>query len=261
MFNIWPDHTPINFIIYQAEHDAGYQKLTRHFSTDQPVTMSTPSAKAADSLRAKQKPLKDRYRSDPSSALVTLSSSGSLESTAPLTCSLSAGQAAKKVAGLHAAAGGEGFDASGELCSGDMLLESLVACFGVTIRAVATAMGIEIQGGSVIAEGDLDFRGTMGIKDENGESAPVGFKAIRLVVRLEVDDSEKEKVEKLLQLSERYCVVLQTIAKGVSVEVKTGHVGPAVPDARNEKDKDEAVDGAGEGMNPIAGNEEVLKLN
>ena len=184
--------------------------------------MATAASEAAESLRAKQKPLKDKYRSDASSALVTLSSSGSLESSAPLTCSLAAGQAAKKVAGLHAAAGGEGFDASGELCSGDMLLESLVACFGVTVRAVSTAMGVEIQGGSVFAEGDLDFRGTMGIKDADGNACPVGFKAIRVIVRLEVEDSEKEKAEKLLQLSERYCVVLQTIAHGVKVEVKTG---------------------------------------
>jgi uncharacterized OsmC-like protein len=199
--------------------------------------MSTPAAKAAETLRAKQKPLKDSYRSDPSSAVVTLSSSGTLESSTPLTCSLSTGAAAKKVAGLHKAAGGEGFDASGELCSGDMLLESLVACFGVTIRAVATAMGIELQGGSVIVEGDLDFRGTLGIKGQDGEAVDVGFKAIRLIVRLDMDDSERDKAEKLIQLSERYCVVLQTIAKGVKVEVKTGHVGPAQPDTR----KDSAV--------------------
>ena len=223
--------------------------------------MATPGSKAAETLRAKQKPLKDKYRSDASSALITLTSTGSLESSAPLTCSLSASQAAKKVAGLHEAAGGEGFDASGALCSGDMLLESLVACFGVTVRAVSTAMGMEIEGGSVIAEGDLDFRGTMGIKDENGNACPVGFKAIRLTVRLEVNDMEKEKVDKLLQLSERYCVVLQTIAQGVKVEVKTGHIGKPVPDVRSDGGVDDEVQGNGEGMVPVAGNGEVLKLN
>lgn len=225
--------------------------------------MATAASKAAETLRAKQKPLKDKYRTDASAALVTLSSSGSLESSAPLTCSLATGQAAKKVAGLHQAAGGKGFDASGELCSGDMLLESLVACFGVTVRAVSTAMGVAIQGGSVIAEGDLDFRGTMGIKDEEGNACPVGFKAIRLIVRLEVEEGEKEKVEKLLQLSERYCVVLQTIAQGVKVEVKLGHLGKAVPDVRKDSGvgEEDDVGGQGEGMVPIAGSDDVLRLN
>lgn len=181
-------------------------------------------AEAAATLREKQKPLKDQYRSDPKSALVTLTSSGTLKSSAPLTCSLSTGAAANKVAGLHSAAGGRGFDASGELCSGDMLLESLVACFGVTVRAVATAMSIPIQGGDIKVSGDLDFRGTMGIKDPNGQAVPVGFKAIRLDVKLDVDDEYKDSVAKLMELSERYCVVLQTLNAGVKVETKVENI-------------------------------------
>lgn len=141
-----------------------------------------------------------------------------------------------------------------------MLLESLVACFGVTIRAVATSLGIPIKDGTVIAEGDLDFRGTMGIKDPEGNAVPVGFTRIRLIVRLDVDEDQKDKVDKLIQLSERYCVVLQTIKGGVDVETKLGHVGGAVPNARN--DGDEAVDGGqGEGMSNLPPDEDVIKLN
>ncbi|KAJ9494980.1 hypothetical protein H2202_009455 [Exophiala xenobiotica] len=223
--------------------------------------MSDAATAAANTLRTKQKPLKDQYRSNPSTALVTLSSSGNLDPTSTsLTCSLSAGQAARKVAGLHQAAGGEGFDASGELCSGDMLLESLVACFGVTVRAVATSLGIPINNGTITAEGDLDFRGTMGIKDPQGNAVPVGFKTIRLIVRLDVDEEHKSKVDKLVELSERYCVVLQTIRNGVTVEAKLGHVGNVVPDARN--DADEGADGEdGSGIQDVPGNEDVLKLN
>lgn len=175
---------------------------------------------ASSILRAKQKPLKDAYRSDPTSALVTLTSTGSLDATTPLTCSLSTGSSIKKLAGLHSAAGGEGFDASGELCSGDMLLESLVACFGVTIRAVATAMSIPIASGSVTCSGDLDFRGTMGIKDSEGGAVGVGFQKIVLSVGLEVEEEYKASVPKLIELSERYCVVLQTLKAGVKVETK-----------------------------------------
>lgn len=224
--------------------------------------MTTPAENAAESLRAKQKPLKDRYRSDPSAAFITLHSSGDLDPTSTsLTCSLaSAGAAQKKVAGLHELAGGEGFDASGELCSGDMLLESLVACYGVTLRAVATAMGIEIRGGTVIVEGDLDFRGTMGIKSNDGP-VPVGFQAIRLRVRLEVGPDDEEKVPKLVELSERYCVVLQTLKRGVNVEIKLGHVGKAVPDARSDGQIRESEDGKGEGMDPAVSNDDVLKVN
>ena len=226
--------------------------------------MSDAGARAAETLRSKQKPLKDKYRSDPSSALVTLSSSGTLDPTSTsLTCSLSTGAAAKKVAGLHKAAGGEGFDASGELCSGDMLLESLVACFGVTVRAVATALGIPINNGTVTTEGDLDFRGTMGIKDSDGNAAPVGFTKIRLIVRLDVDEEHKSKVDKLIELSERYCVVLQTIKAGVQVETKLGHVGNIMPAARS--DGDEAANGTDgaqvEGTADLPPDEDVLKLN
>ncbi|KAK6383850.1 hypothetical protein LTS17_003142 [Exophiala oligosperma] len=214
--------------------------------------MSDAATVAANTLRAKQKPLKDKYRSDPSSALVTLSSSGSLDPTSTsLTCSLAAGQAARKVAGLHKAAGGEGFDASGELCSGDMLLESLVACFGVTVRAVATSLGIPMNRGSVTVEGDLDFRGTMGIKDSDGNAVPVGFKNIRLIVQLDVDEEHKSKVDKLIELSERYCVVLQTIRNGVNVETKLG----SVPDTG--KSNENPLDGDQD----IPANEDVLKLN
>ena len=221
--------------------------------------MSDAATVASNTLRAKQKPLKDKYRSDPSSALVTLSSSGSLDPTSTsLTCSLSTGAAARKVAGLHQAAGGEGFDASGELCSGDMLLESLVACFGVTVRAVATSLGIPLNGGSIMVEGDLDFRGTMGVKDSDGNAVPVGFKKIRLITRLEMDDEYKSKAETLIQLSQRYCVVLQTL-KGVDVEATLGHVGNVGPDARSENDsRTDDVNGKGQ---DVPANEDVLKIN
>jgi uncharacterized OsmC-like protein len=230
--------------------------------------MADAASKASETLRAKQKPLKDRYRSEPSSARVTLTSTGNLDPTSSsLTCSLSTGSAAKKIAGLHKAAGGEGFDASGELCSGDMLLESLVACFGVTIRAVSTSMGIPINDGTVNAEGDLDFRGTMGIKDPDGSAVPVGFTKIRLIVRIDVDEEHKKSVEKLISLSERYCVVLQTIRSGTEIETRLGHVGKAVPDARHDASKvsngadQSGGDEQGKTMADIPTDEEVLKLN
>lgn len=215
---------------------------------------SDPATIAANTLRAKQKPLKDKYRSDPSSALVTLSSSGTLDPTSTsLTCSLSAGTAARKVAGLHKAAGGEGFDATGELCSGDMLLESLVACFGVTVRAVATSMGIAIKDGSIKVEGDLDFRGTMGIKDADGNAVPVGFKKIRLIVRIEVDnDEDKSKLDKLIELSERYCVVLQTLRAGVQVETSLSSGDDMSEGAHRANSNAEQN---------IPANENVLKVN
>lgn len=214
-------------------------------------------SEAATKLREKQKPLKDKYRSDPSSALVTLSSTGSLDQG--LSCSLATASQVKKVAGLHPAAGGAGFDASGELCSGDMLLESLVACFGVTVRAVATSMAIPIDGGSITCQGDLDFRGTLGIKDPDGQAVPVGFKDIQLIVRLEVGDEHKESVEKLIQLSERYCVVLQTIKQGVNIETKLGHIGRVGPDARKDENKEQA-DGAGQGSERTVSNDELIRL-
>ena len=176
---------------------------------------------AAAALREKQAPIKDRYKSDPSSAIVTLKSSGTLDSSS-ITCKLDTGrqinEAKQKVAGLHQLAGGDDPEISGELCSGDMLLEALVACAGVTLKAVATALNIPIKEGTVRAEGDLDFKGTMGV-DRN---APVGFTAIRLGFELKLDDGaevSEDKIEKLGKLTERYCVVLQTIAKKPELSV------------------------------------------
>lgn len=173
----------------------------------------------ATSLRAAQASLKSHYKDDPSSAILTLKSTGTLSSTS-IACSLSSGpaisSAKQKVAGLHPAAGGSDPEVSGELCSGDMLLEALVACAGVTLKAVATAMEIEIRNGEVRAEGDLDFKGTMGV-DKN---ATVGFVEIRMAFVLDTD-AEQAKVDKLVQLTERYCVVLQTIGKGPKISVSS----------------------------------------
>jgi uncharacterized OsmC-like protein len=154
-----------------------------------------------DELRALQAPLKDRYRTAPEAALVTLRASG--EATDALSCKVSTGRALVE-AGLHPATGGDGT----LLCSGDMLLEALVACSGVTLRAVATSIGVDLRGARVHAEGDIDFRGTLGVERD----APVGFAAIRL--RFEVDtDASAEQQETLLRLTERYCVVLQTLRR------------------------------------------------
>lgn len=176
---------------------------------------------AAAALREKQAPLKEEYKSNPSSAVITLSSKGSLDSSG-ITCKLETGKAIsdakQKIAGLHQKAGGEGEEISGELCSGDMLLEALVACAGVTLKAVSTALDIPIKKGTVHAEGDLDFKGTMGV-DRN---APVGFTAIRLGFDLQLEEGKEvsdEKIEKLGKLTERYCVVLQTIAKKPELSV------------------------------------------
>ncbi|WP_329097423.1 OsmC family protein [Actinomadura citrea] len=158
-------------------------------------------------LRELQKPLKERYREDPGSAVVTLSAAGSLEDG--VTCSVETGRALA-VAGLHPAAGGDGT----LLCSGDMLLEALVACAGVTLRSVATALELDVHGGTVSAEGDLDFRGTLAVARE----APVGFRAIRLRFELDTDASE-EDMATLLRLTERYCVVLQTLASSPELTV------------------------------------------
>jgi len=173
--------------------------------------MSAPSDPlTASALRALQAPLKDAYRAAPASALLTLSSSASLSGTA-ITCSIATGTALK-TAGLHPATGGSARTGEG-LCSGDMLLEALVACAGVTLKAVATALAVEVTGGSVRAEGDLDVRGTLGVE----KGAPVGFVEIRLVFEVETA-AEPEKVEALLKLTERYCVVLQTIRGATSVK-------------------------------------------
>ena len=161
----------------------------------------------ADELRALQAPLKDRYRAEPKAGLVTLKASGALDS-AGVACKVETGKALA-VAGLHPATGGSG----AELCSGDMLLEALVACAGVTLKAVATSMGIDLRSGRVAAEGDIDFRGTLGVDKQ----APVGFSDIRL--RFELDaDAPQDKLDTLIKLTERYCVVLQTLRHSPAVE-------------------------------------------
>jgi uncharacterized OsmC-like protein len=157
-------------------------------------------------LQEAQGPLKDRYRSDAAAALVTLRADGKLHEE-QIACSVSTGRALVE-AGLHPATGGTGALA----CSGDMLLEALVACAGVTLRSVATSMELDVSG-SVHAEGDLDFRGTLGVD----RGAPVGFTAIRLRFDLE-SDADEEALAKLIELTERYCVVGQTLAAGVPVE-------------------------------------------
>ena len=160
-------------------------------------------------LRAVQQPLKDAYREDPQQAVITLRAQGQLDEQA-IACSVDTGRALA-VAGLHPATGGDGSLA----CSGDMLLQALVACAGVTLRSVATSLEIVVSG-TVRAEGDLDFRGTLGV-DKTGE-APVGFRAIRLSFDLDSNASE-EQLEKVLALTERYCVIYQTITSGVAVSI------------------------------------------
>jgi uncharacterized OsmC-like protein len=153
-----------------------------------------------DELRTIQAPLKERYRDDPDAAVVTLAADGKLGEG--VSCSVQTGRAIAE-AGLHPASGGDG----SLLCSGDMLLEALVACAGVTLQAVATSLGIEVESGTVRAEGELDFRGTLAVDRE----APVGFSAIRLSFELETS-ADREQLDTLLKLTERYCVVFQTIA-------------------------------------------------
>jgi uncharacterized OsmC-like protein len=153
-----------------------------------------------DQLRALQAPLKERYLADPGEAMITLSASGELGEG--VACSVQTGRAIAE-AGLHPATGGDGT----LLCSGDMLLEALVACAGVTLRAVSTSLGIEVRSGRVRAEGDLDFRGTLGVD----RTAPVGFTAIRLSFELDIDADEAQ-LATLTRLTERYCVVYQTLA-------------------------------------------------
>jgi uncharacterized OsmC-like protein len=167
----------------------------------------------AEELRATQAPLKSRYKEDPNAARLTLRAHGDLSGEG-IACSVETGRALVE-AGLHPYTGGSGMQA----CSGDMLLQALVACAGVTLRAVATALGIEIRSGKVEAEGDLDFRGTLGV----AKDAPVGFQAVRL--RFQVDSpAAPADLEKLLQLTERYCVVLQTLrsAPQVKAELSVG---------------------------------------
>jgi len=164
-------------------------------------------------LRATQAPLKERYKNDPKAALVTLRARGAIDQEG-IACKVETGRTLA-MAGLHPATGGSGL----ELCSGDMLLEALVACAGVTLKSVATALEVPLKAGHVVAEGDLDFRGTLGVDKE----APVGFAAIRL--RFEVEtDAPQDKLDLLLKLTERYCVVYQTIKNGPAVLVSMRRV-------------------------------------
>lgn len=161
-------------------------------------------------LRAVQRPLKDAYRENPERAVVTLHAQGDLGGE-DISCSVATGQALA-VAGLHPASGGDGSLA----CSGDMLLQALVACAGVTLRAVATSLEVPVAGGTVHAEGDLDFRGTLGVSKE----APTGFSSVRLSFDLDTTASD-EQITKLISLTERYCVVYQTLAQPVPVSTST----------------------------------------
>jgi len=162
----------------------------------------------AAELRALQAPIKERYKRDPAGAMITLKAKGTVDD-AVLACKVETGRALA-VAGLHPATGGSGL----ELCSGDMLLEALVACAGVTLKAVATALAIPLKRAIVSAEGDLDFRGTLGV----AKDAPVGFAQIRL--SFEVDsDAPSAQLDQLLKLTERYCVVYQTLKNGPPVEL------------------------------------------
>jgi uncharacterized OsmC-like protein len=171
----------------------------------------------AEEIRTLQAPLKERYRDQPEAARVTLRAEGHIGDG--VTCKVTTGKG-PITAGLHPATGGDGTDA----CSGDMLLESLVACAGVTLRAVATAMEIEVRDGTITAEGDLDFRGTLGVSKE----APVGFKAMRLTFDLDTDATE-EQVETLLRLTKRYCVIYQTLDRALSIGVVHKIRGRQVP--------------------------------
>lgn len=157
-------------------------------------------------LKSLQAPLKEQYRVQPDSAIITLKAQGKIGEG--ISCKVETGRAIVE-AGLHPATGGDGLLA----CSGDLLLEALVACAGVTIRAVATAIGVEIKNGTIKAEGDLDFKGTLGVSKE----VPVGFKAIRLEFIIE-SNAEQEQMDSLIKLTERYCVVYQTLIKGVKIE-------------------------------------------
>jgi len=161
----------------------------------------------SNTLREMQAPFKEQYRSNPGTALVTLRARGRLGEQ--VTCRVETGRALVE-AGLHPATGGDGLSA----CSGDMLLEALVACAGVTLRAVATAIGVDVRGGTVTAEGDLDFRGTLGVSKE----APVGFGSVRL--RFDLDtNATPEQLDNLLRLTERYCVVYQTLRTPPAIQV------------------------------------------
>jgi uncharacterized OsmC-like protein len=163
----------------------------------------------AQALRAMQAPIKDRYKAEPQAAVITLKAHGTLDDT-NIACKVETGRALA-VAGLHPATGGSGL----ELCSGDMLLEALVACAGVTLKAVSTALDVPLRSAAVAAEGDLDFRGTLGV----AKDAPVGFREIRLTFTVDTD-APQEKLDQVLKLTERYCVVYQTIRNGPPVAIR-----------------------------------------
>ena len=165
----------------------------------------------ATALKAMQAPLKDAYRDDAAKALITLKARGTLDDQS-IACKVETGRALA-IAGLHPATGGSGL----ELCSGDMLLEALVACAGVTLKAVATALEFKLGNATVEAEGDLDFRGTLGV----ARDAPVGFREIRLKFDLDTDEPQ-ERIDSLLKLTERYCVVFQTINNKPALSVSAG---------------------------------------
>ncbi len=189
----------------------------------------------AEELRALQTPLKQRYREHPEAALITLHARGSLDEG--IACAVETGRALVK-AGLHPATGGDGLLA----CSGDMLLQALVACAGVTLRAVATALEIPIRGGTVVAEGDLDFRGTLGVSKE----APVGFTDIRL--RFELDtDASPEQLQRLLALTERYCVVYQTLQRAPQVTLGLERMASGVGQGKGK-----AQDGSARSLHPAS---------
>jgi uncharacterized OsmC-like protein len=163
-----------------------------------------------DELRALQQPLKEQYKTTPAAALITLRATGSIDDD--VTCNVETGRALVQ-AGLHPATGGSGLAA----CSGDMLLQALVACAGVTLSAVATSIGVNLRDARLTAEGDLDFRGTLGV----AKDVAVGFQRIRLFIDLDTDASEAEQ-QKLIELTERYCVVYQTLSRTPEVSVKIG---------------------------------------
>ena len=190
---------------FTLQHEAPHEAFGRR--ADRADLVPYPAAMDRDALRALQAPLKESYKTDPDKALITLKAVGTLGEG--ISCSVDTGRAIAN-AGLHPATGGDGT----LLCSGDMLLEALVACAGVTVGAVSTSLGIEVNGGRVHAEGDLDFRGTLAVERE----APVGFSDIRLSFELDTD-ADDEQLATLLKLTERYCVVLQTLARGPKLDV------------------------------------------
>jgi uncharacterized OsmC-like protein len=192
--------------LYRGEACPGSYGLCLSFCLSDIFSKQEKTTVTTDQLRSLQAPLKQRYRDEPGAALITLRAQGKVGEG--ISCKIETGRALVE-AGLHPASGGDGLAA----CSGDMLLEALVACAGVTLRAVATSIGVQVSDGTVTAEGDLDFRGTLGVSKE----APVGFQSIRLSFHLDTDATE-EQLTTLLRLTERYCVVLQTLRQSPVLE-------------------------------------------